>query len=39
MKYIMVIFYSDESDVDTLCKKRLFPEMHNFRAYPLALHS
>ena len=23
----MAIFYSDESDVDTLCKKTLFPEM------------
>ena len=28
----MAIFYSDESDMDTLCyrKKKLFPEMHNF---------
>ena len=23
----MAIFYSDESDVDTLCKKKLFPEI------------
>ena len=35
----MVIFYSDESDVDTLCKEKLVPEMHNFSASPLALHS
>lgn len=35
----MAIFYSDESDVDTLCKEKLVPEMHNFSASPLALHS
>ena len=29
----MAIFYSDdESDVDMLCKKKLFPEMRNFSA-------
>ena len=33
----MAIFYSDESDVDTLCKEKLVPEMHNFSASPLAL--
>ena len=33
------IFYSDKSDVDMLCKKKLFPEMCNFSALPLALHS
>ena len=30
----MAIFYSDKSDVDTLChfKKKLLPEMRNFSA-------
>ena len=31
-QWSMAIFYSDESDMDTLCycKKKLFPEMQNF---------
>ena len=33
------LFYSDKSQKDTLCEKKLFPEMHNFSTQPLALHS
>ena len=35
------LFYLYKSDVDTLCKylKKLFPEMCNFSALPLALNS
>jgi len=34
------LFYLDKSDVDTLCNlKKLFPEMRNFSALPLALNS
>ena len=29
----MAIFYSDKSDLDLLCKKKLFPEMHNYELY------
>ena len=28
-------FYSDESNVDTISKKKLFPEMRNFSAYQM----